>query len=44
MSMIAEMMDTVLQNPGDKGLHRVMREKVKDLCTRFPFYSAIYSL
>jgi glycine hydroxymethyltransferase len=44
MDMIAEMIDTVLRSPGDGGLHGMMREKVKDLCARFPFYSAIYSL
>ena len=44
MDTIAEMMDAVLRNPGDEGLHRVMREKVKDLCVRFPFYAGVYSL
>jgi glycine hydroxymethyltransferase len=44
METIAEMMDTVLQNPGDEGLHKVIRARVKDLCVRFPFYAGVYSL
>jgi glycine hydroxymethyltransferase len=44
MDLIAAMIDTVLQNLRDETGHREIREKVKDLCTEFPFYSRIYSL
>lgn len=44
MEIIAEMMDTVLQNGGDETLRGEIRAKVKGLCTRFPFYSGVYSL
>lgn len=44
MKFIAEMIDTVLQNPRNERLYDVIREKVKELCGQFPFYSRIYSL
>jgi glycine hydroxymethyltransferase len=44
MDFIAEMIDTVLHNLHDEGLHREVREKVRNLCIQFPFYSQIYSL
>ena len=44
MEFIAEMIDSVLQSPHDERLQGEVREKVKDLCSRFPFYSRIYSL
>jgi glycine hydroxymethyltransferase len=44
MEMIADMIDSVLKNPHDEQLHDGVRERVKDLCTQFPFYSRIYSL
>jgi glycine hydroxymethyltransferase len=44
MEFIAEMIDSVLQSPHDARLQGEAREKVKDLCGRFPFYSRIYSL
>ncbi len=44
MESIADMMDSVLQNPADEAMHNQVRERVKDLCKRFPFYSGIYSL
>ena len=44
MEFIAETIDSVLQHPQDELLQGQTREKVKDLCSRFPFYSRIYSL
>jgi glycine hydroxymethyltransferase len=44
MDVVAEMIDGVLRNIGDTGLHAATRQKVKDLCARFPFYSGVYSL
>jgi glycine hydroxymethyltransferase len=44
MEFIAEMIDSVLQHPADEEFQRRARERVKDLCTKFPFYSRIYSL
>ena len=44
METIADLIDTVLQKPTDKALQSDMRDKVKSLCKRFPFYSRIYDL
>lgn len=44
MDVIADLIDTVLQKPSDEDLQATTREKVKDLCKRFPFYSRIYDL
>jgi glycine hydroxymethyltransferase len=44
MDIIADLIDTVLQKPADEALQATMRETVKALCKRFPFYSRIYDL
>jgi glycine hydroxymethyltransferase len=44
MDVIADLIDTVLQKPTDEALQTTMRETVKALCKRFPFYSRIYDL
>jgi glycine hydroxymethyltransferase len=44
MAFIAEMIDSVLQKPGDERLQTEVRKKVRQLCVTFPFYSQIYSL
>jgi glycine hydroxymethyltransferase len=44
MELIADFIDTVLQKPADVALQANMRDKVKTLCKRFPFYSRIYDL
>jgi glycine hydroxymethyltransferase len=44
MDVIADLIDTVLQKPADEALQTTMRETVKGLCKRFPFYSRIYDL
>ena len=44
MDIIADLIDTVLQKPADEALQTTMRETVKALCKRFPFYSRIYDL
>ena len=44
MDLIADFIDTVLQKPVDVALQDNMRDKVKTLCKRFPFYSRIYNL
>lgn len=44
MDVIADLIDAVLQKPSDEDLQATTREKVKDLCKRFPFYSRIYDL
>jgi glycine hydroxymethyltransferase len=44
MELIADFIDTVLQKPADVALQANMRDEVKTLCKRFPFYSRIYDL
>jgi glycine hydroxymethyltransferase len=44
MDVIADFIDAVLQKPADVSLQATMKEKVKTLCKRFPFYSRIYDL
>jgi len=44
MDLIADFIDTVLQKPADVALQSNMRDKVKTLCKRFPFYSRLYDL
>jgi glycine hydroxymethyltransferase len=44
MDLIADLMDAVLQKPTDEALQANTREKVKELCKRFPFYSRVYGL
>jgi len=44
MDVIADFIDRVLQKPADEALQATMRENVKALCKRFPFYSRMYDL
>ena len=44
MAAIAEMLDRVLKDPGKESTHSLVREKARDLCKRFPFYSRVYAL
>ncbi|HUJ88788.1 MAG TPA: serine hydroxymethyltransferase [Syntrophorhabdales bacterium] len=44
MEAIADMIDTVLHDPGNEKAHRTMLERVKAFTKGFPFYSSIYSL
>jgi glycine hydroxymethyltransferase len=44
MDVIADLMDAVLQDPANEALMATTREKVKEMCKRFPFYSRIYDL
>lgn len=44
MDLIADLIDAVLQKPTDEALQTTTREKVRELCKRFPFYSSIYGL
>jgi glycine hydroxymethyltransferase len=44
MEAIADMIDTVLHDPGNEKVHRTMLERVKAFTKGFPFYSSIYSL
>ena len=44
MDLIADLIDTVLQKPADEALQAATREKVRELCKRFPFYSRVYGL
>jgi len=44
MDLIADLIDAVLQKPTDEALQATTREKVKELCKGFPFYSSIYDL
>lgn len=44
MDLIADLIDAVLQKPSDEGLQATTREKVKELCKRFPFYSRMHDL
>jgi glycine hydroxymethyltransferase len=44
METIAEMIDSVLRDTSDAGLQENIKARVKDLCSRFPFYSRVYSL
>jgi glycine hydroxymethyltransferase len=43
MEFVAEIIDAVLLAPHDEQLQDKVREGVKELCRRFPFYSRIYS-
>ena len=43
MEFVAEIIDAVLLKPHDEQLQDRVREGVKELCRRFPFYSRIYS-
>ena len=43
MEFVAEIIDAVLLAPHDEQLQDRVREGVKELCRRFPFYSRIYS-
>jgi len=44
MESIAAMIDSVLRNPGDEELQGRVRDRVRDLCRKFPVYARIYSL
>jgi len=44
MDVIADMIDTVLERPDDEQVAREIRERTRDLCTRFPFYARVFSL
>jgi len=44
MEAIAEMLDAVLRDAGNESVHNLVREKARDLCRKFPFYSRIYAL
>lgn len=44
MDIICELMDRVLKNPEDEGVQNQVRKEVRDLCSRFPFYSRMYNL
>ncbi|MBF0566847.1 MAG: serine hydroxymethyltransferase [Nitrospirae bacterium] len=38
MGDVADVIDTVLQNPGDEQNMKVQRQRVKSICERFPIY------
>jgi len=44
MEIICELIDRVLKNPEDEKVQNQVREEVRGLCSRFPFYSRIYNL
>ncbi|MBA4418386.1 MAG: serine hydroxymethyltransferase [Syntrophus sp. (in: bacteria)] len=44
MDMIAELIDRVLTSPEDEAVYNKIKEQVKTLCKRFPFYSKIYQI
>jgi len=44
MEIICELIDRVLKNPEDERVQNQVREEVRGLCSRFPFYSRIYNL
>jgi len=44
MEAIAEMLDSVLRDAGNESVHNLVREKARDLCRKFPFYSRVYAL
>ncbi len=43
MEAVADMIDTVLKDPQNEKVHRTMLERVKGLCTGFPFYPSLFS-
>jgi glycine hydroxymethyltransferase len=44
MELICEMIDAVLKRPADASFMERTREKVREFCKRFPFYSRIYDI
>jgi len=44
MEIICELIDRVLSKPEDEEIQKNVREEVKALCMRFPYYSRIYNL
>ena len=44
MELICDFIDRVLKNLEDGSLHREIKENVKTLCKKFPFYSRIYRI
>jgi glycine hydroxymethyltransferase len=44
MESIAEMLDAVLRDAGNESVHNLVKEKARDLCRKFPFYSRVYAL
>ncbi len=44
MESIAEMLDAVLRDAGNESVHNLVRERARDLCKKFPFYSRVYAL
>ena len=44
MEVICEMIDSVLKRPGDTSFMDGTRERVREMCKGFPFYSRIYDI
>jgi glycine/serine hydroxymethyltransferase len=44
MNIIAELIDRVLKNLENEKVYGEIRENVKTLCKKFPFYSSIYQI
>jgi glycine hydroxymethyltransferase len=44
MELICDLIDKVLKEIDNKSLHLSIREKIKTLCKKFPFYSRIYQI
>jgi glycine hydroxymethyltransferase len=44
MELISGFIDRVLKNLDDEALQREIKESVKELCKKFPFYSRMYQL
>ena len=44
MEIIAELIDTVLRNIGERPLRKDIKKKVRELCVGFPFYSRIFNI
>jgi glycine hydroxymethyltransferase len=43
MEAVADMIDTVLKDPQNEKVHRMMLERVKGLCKGFPIYPSLFS-
>ena len=41
MEQVANIVDQALSNPGDRMLHRRLRDETLDLCDRFPIYAGL---
>ena len=44
MEAVADMIDTVLQDPRNEKVHRTVLGRVKGLCREFPFYAPVFSV